>query len=338
MHVALYHDAVIPPPDYGGTERVIVWLARGLLSLGHQVTLIARPGPGSLPGVELIPIVSGEDWEKKLPASVDIAHLWAPPAREPSKPCVVTIGGVGKPGETFHPNTIFVSRSHAENHECLNYVHNGIDPDDFVSSSKRGDYAVFLAKASWSVKNVRGAIAVAKAAGMPIEILGSRELPFGLKRLQSALASIQGSSVSFRGMVGDAEKREALSRARALIFPVRWPEPFGLAVTESLASGCAVLATPYGSLPEIVTPDVGVLSTKGDELAAALRKSATFSPDRCRARVLAGFTHLDMARSYVAHYERVLSRGSLELKDGKAPRTRAGLDVTRLYDWSDPVS
>src|SRR4051812_35356188 len=108
MHIALYHDAVIPPLKYGGTERIVFWLAQALLKLGHEVTLVARPG-SHVPGAPLIEIGPNHHkpefhWEKRLPASVDLVHLQATPHRPPKKPFLVTIHGNGQLGERFLPN------------------------------------------------------------------------------------------------------------------------------------------------------------------------------------------------------------------------------------------
>jgi glycosyltransferase involved in cell wall biosynthesis len=326
MHVALIHDAVIPPLKYGGTERIVAWLARALNRLGHRTTLIARPG-SAVEGSRFIPIQP--DWESVVPSDVDLLHLWGTPGLPPKKAYVVTIQGNGRPGETFHRNTIFISRRHAENHGSTHFVHNGIDPDDYACDEKREDYAVFLAKASWSVKNLSGAIDVARRAGMRLEVLGSRDWPLGLQRLLPPIGGVR-----YHGMADDPCKREILRRARALLFPVRWHEPFGIAITEALASGCAVVGTPYGSLPEIVTPEVGTLSASASELAKAL-SVPRFSPKRCRERVSQGFTHLDMARSYVRYYEHVLAKGTIAADAPEAPRTRDGFVSQELLPWND---
>lgn len=332
MHVALYHDAVIPPRKYGGTERVIYWLIQGLRELGHRATLIARPGSHA-PGAEVIPIQE-RPWEALIPSDVDVVHLWSTPRTPPAaKPFVVTIEGNGQPDETFHPNTIFISRRHAENHGAAHFVYNGLDPEAYTCQQDRGGYLVFLAKASWKVKNLEGAVAVARAAGLPLEVLGSRDWPAGLHRL---LPRIRG--VRYHGMVDDARKREILSRARALLFPVRWHEPFGIAVTEALASGCPVLGTPYGSLPEIVTPAVGLLTARGREIVDVLRDgedTKRFTPERCRRRVFEGFTHLDMARAYLRHYQAVLETG--KLSDAKeSPKAGVEASGRGLLDWTSP--
>lgn len=282
-----------------------------------------------MPGSRILAIREGEDedLESILPNDVDVLHLWSTPRSAPRRPFLVTIEGNGQEGETFHPNTAFISRKHAENHGATEFVYNGLDTTAFEYDLERKDYAVFLAKASWSVKNLEGAIAIARAAKLRLEVLGSRDWPLGLQR---RLPAIRG--VKYRGMVGDAEKREVLRAARALLFPVRWHEPFGIAITEALASGCPVFGTPYGSLPEIVTPEVGVLSANGQELANALRSADKYDPSKCRARAQA-FDAAVMARAYLPLYERV-RRG--EKLHSAAPRTKsiAGLSSKNLLPWT----
>src|SRR5882724_2406995 len=165
MHVVLYKSGsvAIPPRLYGGTERVIYWLGKALIELGHRVTLIANPRSG-IPGAELRPLSPDEKdpraWVKLIPDSADIVHLWDHAKPDGDKPCMVTVEVNGRPGATYHPNTVFVSRKHAANHGSHHFVHNGLDVDEYESSGRRGDYAVFLAKARWPVKNLAGAIQI----------------------------------------------------------------------------------------------------------------------------------------------------------------------------------
>jgi len=331
MHIALYHDALIPPGKYGGTERIVFWLAQALLTLGHEVTLVARPGSHvtwNSKAAHWIDSTSNEaDWESRLPASVDIIHLQATPHLPPKKPFIVTIHGNGQPGERFLPNTVFLSRKHAENHGAQVYVPNGINPDEYPCDPVRENYLVFLAKASWKVKNLAGAVELARAAELPLYVMGSREWPFRLQRRLPAFGGIR-----YLGMVDDEEKKTYLRKAKALLFPVRWHEPFGIAITEALASGCAVFGTPYGSLPEIVTPEVGYLSSNASELLRAL-KEASFTPANCRSRVLRGLTHLDMARSYVSLYEKVL-RGETLNPTETAPCSQFQTSAQALLPYS----
>ena len=109
-----------------------------------------------------------------------------------------------------------------------------------------------------------------------------------------------------------------------------------IVLNEALVSGCYVVGTPYGCLPEIVTPDVGVLSIKADELAEAVKNPQRFDPQACRNRILhGGLTHLDMARKYLEFYERILTRGSLGEAGEPAPATRPGFVAKQLLPWED---
>jgi glycosyltransferase involved in cell wall biosynthesis len=326
MHIALYHDALIPPPKYGGTERIVYWQARELARRGHRVTLIAQPG-SHVPGAAWVEAPPGDRWEEAVPADADLVHCWSTPFRVPRRPYVVTIQGNGKPGERFLPNTLFISARHARNHGAAYFVHNGIDPEDYPCDGQRQERLVFLAKASWKVKNLAGAIEIARAAGLPLEVLGSRDLPLRLHRWLPAWRGVR-----YRGMVGDAEKRQVLRSARALLFPVRWHEPFGIAIIEALAAGCAVYATPYGSLPEIVTPQVGALSDRAEDLLAHLTRRERPSPSDCRKRVLDAFSSSRMAEQYLGFYAEVLARGRLG-PDAGEPRTVSDRPPEELLPW-----
>ena len=327
MHILLYHNAVIPPPKYGGTERVIYYLAKALALLGNRVSLIAREG-SVVPGVEVIPLPKNNapDWQTLIPKSTDILHLWSTPGNLPRIPFLVTIEGNGQVRERFHPNTVFVSAKHAANHGSENFVHNGIDPEDFQWDEKKDDYFVFLAKANWKVKNLKGAIELSRAANIPLEVMGSREWPLQIHRLFP-----RWGGVHYRGMVGDIEKRQVLRKAKALLFPVLWHEPFGVAIIEALASGCAVFGTPYGSLPEIITPEVGKLSSSADDLLMALSQF-DYSPSACRKRVYEGFTHINMAEKYLTYYKRILDKGTLQT-NGKEVQALSSVPPETLLPW-----
>lgn len=336
MHITLYKPGKIPIPPrlYGGTERYIYWLGQALLALGHRVTLIAN-AESRLPGAELRALPPEEKnplaWLKLIPDSTDIVHFHEQPRGPVPKPYLLTIHGNGVPGEQFPPNTVFVSQRHAANHGSRHFVYPGVNPDDFRFSEKREDYALFLAKARWKVKNFHGAVTAARRAGLELRVVGSRDWPL---RLQRWLPRIRG--VRYYGLLGRPEKEELLARARCLIFPVRWEEPFGLAVTEALVSGAYVVATPYGSLPEIVTQETGVLSARMVELAEAVKQPQPFSPAACRNRVLhGGFTHLDTARKYLDYYERILTRGALGENGEPAPATKPGFMAKHLLPWEN---
>lgn len=333
MHITFIHDAVIPPLAYGGTERIIYWLADVLVQRGHRVSIVARKG-SRLNGAQIIPLENAQngDAHSLIPRDTDVVHLWGTPSAAPPYPFLVTIEGNGRPGETFHRNTVFISKRHAENHLANVFVYNGIDLTFCRSESKREPYLAFLAKASWKVKNLEGAIAVAKRIGLPLKVMGSRNYPLNIQRLSRYFSK----QVHFVGMVGDAEKIEILSRAQALVFPVRWHEPFGIAITEALACGCPVLGTPYGSLPEIITEDVGILSDNADELARGfLNRFATSKFDRelCIRRVKTFFSADQMADRYLELYLQVKETGFVP-NQPEEPRTRDGFVSNELLPWS----
>jgi glycosyltransferase involved in cell wall biosynthesis len=102
-----------------------------------------------------------------------------------------------------------------------------------------------------------------------------------------------------------------MESSKGLVFPVRWNEPFGLAIIESLFSGCPIFGTPYGSLPELVPPEVGFLSASSDELAEAMKDSQQWKPQVCRDYAVENFNSKKMALSYVEIYERVLAGETL---------------------------
>jgi glycosyltransferase involved in cell wall biosynthesis len=169
------------------------------------------------------------------------------------------------------------------------------------------DYFHFLGKAAWKVKNVRGAIDVIKATrNERLKVIGGYRL-----NLNMGFRLTLSTRVGFCGMVGGAEKNALLAGSKGLIFPVRWSEPFVLALAESLYFGCPVFGTPYGSLPEILQSDVGFLSNNCHELAQAVENSAQISRKRCHEYARETFNAKQMAAAYIEKYTTVLNGVSL---------------------------
>lgn len=296
MRVALIHDAQFPVVGYGGTERVVWWLAKGLAEKGVDVLLVCKEGSSS-PFGKTIPI---QDFSEKM---VDLVHHFNTPPKHPSKPYVVTIGGNGKPGETYLPNTVFVSQNHAERHGAVAFVYNGLDPDEYQYREIKKNTLTFLAKASWKVKNVKGAIRLARKSHHPLQIFGGKRLLLNHWR-----------GVDWMGTVSGTVKAQALAESSGLLFPVLWNEPFGIAVIEAMVSGTPVLATRLGSLPELINPQVGKLCGSDEEFLNAIDHLSSFKPRDCRDWVLEKFTYRQMANSYLQKYERVLSGERLNPK------------------------
>jgi len=163
-------------------------------------------------------------------------------------------------------------------------------------------YAHFLGNAAWRVKNVQGAIRVARQAGKRLVVMGGNRL-----NLKMGFRFTADPRVRFAGMVGGEKKLSLLRNSSALVFPVRWHEPFGLAVIESLYFGCPVFATPYGAIPELVDKDSGLLSNHADALAAGLKNAHAFNRRHCHQRAVELFNARRMMLDYVRLYETVLN-------------------------------
>jgi len=309
VKILFVHKACIPVFAYGGTERVIWDLGKGLTELGHQVTYMVPVGSRCDFG-QIIFIDQKRPLMEQIPRGYDVVHFQFNPQSEPEYPYLVTEHGNSKQANPFPPNTVFVSANQARRYGATHFVHNGLNWSAYGSVSEMLDrpfrrddasYWHFLAKGSWPVKNLVGAINVARQAGTRLQVMGATRL-----NISRSFRWTWSPRVQFHGMVGGQKKKDILASSNGLIFPVRWPEPFGLAVIESLYFGNPVLATPYGALPEIVTPETGLLSNEPFQLAQAIELS-NWDRRACHERAVRLFDHLSMARGYLEMYDRVHS-------------------------------
>lgn len=301
MRIALVHDALFPVQTYGGTERVVWWLAKGLSERGVDVVLVCKPG-SKCPYARVVTADFSRPIENQI-EDIDLFHYFDTLERKPESPYVVTIGGNGKPGQTYLPNTIFVSQNHAQRHQSDSFIHHGLDPQDYIFQTQKKSHLLFLAKTSWKVKNVENAVQIAQAANQPLRIVGGKKWLFS-KRGQ----------VRWLGMLGGPDKAGEIAQAKALIFPIIWNEPFGLAVIESLISGTPVIATRRGSMPELLHPDVGVLCEHFSDFVNAVASMRSISAKRCRDFAMEHFHYLTMCQNYQIQYERVLNGHLLNLE------------------------
>jgi glycosyltransferase involved in cell wall biosynthesis len=306
MHVLLVNYARIPVFAYGGTERVIWDLAWGLTQLGHQVTFLAPEG-SHCDFAKVLVFDTERPLKEQIPKNVDIVHFQFQPDFDLDSdfdlPYLMTEHG-NYNRKPFRPlNTVFVSRDHAARHNSKEFIYNGLNwdaygPVDFSAARKNFH---FLGKAEWSVKNVKGAIEVAKKAKVTLDVLGGDRFNF-----RRGFRMTFSRRIIFHGMVGGEEKFRLLNGSQGLIFPTRWHEPFGLCMIESLYFGCPVFGTTYGALPELITGDVGLLANSAKELALAVREKQ-FDPKVCHELARDTYNALAMVRGYVAAYERILN-------------------------------
>ena len=305
MHILFINRSMIPVFAYGGTERVIWDLGLALVKMGHRVSYLV-PSGSQCPFGQVIEIQEEVDWQSQIPADVDVVHFQFNPGLELTldRPWLMTQHGNSQVGELLPVNTVFVSRNHAQRHGAESYVHNGLDWSSYGApdlQTSTADYFHFLGKAAWRVKNVKGAIEVCRGAHQKLVVMGGTRL-----NIKRGFRFTWSPSISFLGMVGGEQKFEVMRHSKGLVFPVRWHEPFGLAVIESLYYGCPVFSTPYGALPELVTEECGTLSAHRSELSQALNER-TFDREACHQRAVQIFNSDVMAASYLTMYERVMA-------------------------------
>lgn len=305
MHIVLASNQILPAKGYGGPERVIVALVRGLVALGHRITLLAPPGSqvaeATVVGVTPKKLADVAELTRAVPSDADVLHShFALPNVPDGMPFVKTVHRNLKPGEKPPKNSIFLSRDHARRHGSEVFVYNGLDPAEYFARrfAKRPDqYDLFLGKLH-RAKGYHWAIEAARQTGHRLIVAGGWRPTFT-------------GSIKYVGEVENGAKVALLSRARCLWNPAEWDEPFGLVTIEALLSGTPVLGTRRGALPELITPQVGAISDKMDEMIAAAETIHTRDPLACRAHAERYFTHMVMAEEYVRMYRHLLESGTL---------------------------
>ena len=320
----------IPAPAYGGTETVVDTLARGLHAAGHEVLLVCHPA--STCPVPRASVVPAEDTVRMGRASIELEHaigayqlvqdcdvvhdhtLAGPvySARFPELPVVATnhmpfsrtmtaIFGAA----ASHVGLIAISHSHAASTTLpiAGVVHHGVDLTEFPIGSGDGGYVAVLSRMT-PEKGVHRAIAIARAAGLQLRIAAKMRELHEREYFDEFVRPHLGDDVIYLGELGAADKRELLGGAAALLNPIGWPEPFGMAMVEALACGTPVVGCPQGAAPEIVLDGVtGFLSDDDDELAARLREIHRIDRAACRRRVAEHFSAESMVAGHLRVYE-----------------------------------
>ena len=303
MHIVIVHNSKIPVIAYGGTERVIWYLARELVKMQHKITFLVERG-SYCPFAEVIVYDQNKPLNIQIPESADLVHIHFQPKEIIDFPHLITVHGNLPESTVFYQNTNFVSRNHAKRYNANAFVYNGLDWNDYNQPDLKNErrFVHFLGKAAWRVKNVKGAIEIAKRNKTEIKILGGYRF-----NVKMGTRFTTTKYASFYGMVGAKKKNEILNHSKGLIFPVLWHEPFGLAIIESLYFGCPILGTKYGALPELITPEFGFLSNSQDELIKAFQNLNNFNRKLCHEYALDLFNAKTMAGNYMKLYECILN-------------------------------
>ncbi|XAS68543.1 glycosyltransferase family 4 protein [Micrococcaceae bacterium Sec5.7] len=320
----------VPPRSYGGTESVIDTLARGLADAGHEVLLAASgdstcpvPRVPGLPCADTTTLGSGREEIRHVVRSyramtdVDVLHdhTLAGPLyrhRPPGVPLVTTNHGPFMPDlndlyRAMSADAAVVAISHhqastARNFTVARVIHHGIDVGSVPTGSGSGQYACFLGRMHPS-KGLREAIMIARRAQMPLLIAAKMHDKAEHEYFATVIKPLLGPDAEYLGELDAEAKYRLLGDAVALLSPLQWPEPFGLAAIEALATGTPVVSTPRGAAPEIVTDGLtGFLRTDERDLASALQNAASLDRRDCRRSVEERFSALIMVQLHLQLY------------------------------------
>jgi hypothetical protein len=330
----------VPPKGYGGIEWVVALLADGLAEAGHDVTLFAtgdsqtkarleyvfEQAPGSAAINDIVLDTTHTLFSLQHAAErFDVLHVHSPfstlaASVETGVPTVHTLHGSFVPEMTRLYSFVahrawFVAISEAQKrfNDDLRYggvVYNGIDMSSYPLQQEKEDFVLFLGRAA-PEKGWRRAIDAAVAAGERLVSAVKISHPTEQEEWKNNVEPILPSDFEVLGEITLEEKVSLLRRAKAVLFPIDWAEPFGLVMTEAMACGTPVIATPRGSVPEVVEDGVtGWIVDVEDYAAQAadrLTRVSEIDPLACRERVQRLFSKEAMVAGYERVFERAVS-------------------------------
>jgi glycosyltransferase involved in cell wall biosynthesis len=327
----------VPPRLYGGTERIVSYLTEELVRLGHDVTLFASGD--SITSAELAPCCSRAlrldptvrdtiphfmlmiDKVRERAKEFDVLHFHVdlfhfPLFRSLAARTLTTLHGRQDLGDLkpFYSRfaempLVSISDDQRKPLPHANFVatiHHGLPADLHHPSFEQGKYLAFLGRVSPEKRPDR-AIRMARAARIPLKIAAKVDKVDEDYFRNDILPLIDGSDVEFIGEINEREKTKFLGEAAALLFPVDWPEPFGLVMIEAMACGTPVLAFRCGSIPEVIEDGItGRIVDSEEEGIAALPGILSCDRRVVRRRFEERFTATRMAQDYVSAYRRLL--------------------------------
>lgn len=328
----------VPPPAYGGIEAVVADLAEGLVERGHDVVVLGAGAGGtsarhvavwpepqsSRLGDPLIELVHAAKVQRLLDElDVDLVHehtlggsLTAAARRVP------TLATVHGPVEgdlrtlydelgTSLPLVAISDRQRqlAPELAWIDTVPNALRLDSWPFCSQKEDFLLFLGRFH-PEKGPHLALDAAHEAGLPLVLAGKCQEPLEREYFAREIAPRLRATDHVFGVADAVAKRDLLRRARCLVFPVQWEEPFGMVMIEAMACGTPVVALRRGAVPEVVDDGVtGLLCDRPDELAAAVTQVSHLDPADCRRRVAERYTVEHLAAGYERAYRRLLAQG-----------------------------
>jgi glycosyltransferase involved in cell wall biosynthesis len=348
----------VPPPRYGGLERVVALLADGLHERGHEVTVFAA-GDSTIAG-RLVPVVPRALWEIGFSGDVrpyirrvaemalarasgfDVIHSHLEQhgfalARRSRVPVVSTMHGrldEGPAAEAlrYERDMALIAVSHSQRrwqpeHNWLATIHNAILPATAVGDGA-GGYLCFVGRVT-PEKGIADAIELARRVGLPLR-LAAKVYDAGERAhyVQVVEPAIRDGVVEFVGELGREERDALYAGALATVMLGEWPEPFGLVAAESLAVGTPVIARRAGALVEIVRPGIdGYIVDSVAGAVAALGRVGALDRAVIRAGTVRRFSAERMVRQYEAAYHRLLALAELDARRATPPPFRLGRTV-----------
>ena len=357
----------VPPKAYGGTERVVSYLTEALVAAGHEVTLFAsgdsvtraRLAPMAERSLRLDP--ARPDWIMWHTMMIDrvfeqahrfdvlhfhIDFLHYALAQRCAQPCVTTMHGRLDLKDLLPLHTHFqahplvsISNSQRVPLSQANWcgtVYHGLPMQMYEFQPEPQDYFAFVGRIS-PEKRVDRAIEIAIACNTRLRIAAKVDAADQAYFEGTIRPMLDHPLIEFVGEIGDAQKSEFMGRARALLFPIDWPEPFGLVMIESLACGTPVIAYERGSVPEVLQHGVtGFIVRNQQEAIDAARRIGTIDRRRCREVFEKRFSADKMAARYVQVYQALIdARKPAPEETGQG--TRAGATLAHGNDIQGPA-
>lgn len=327
----------VPPSGYGAVEAVVAYLVDALVDRGHHVTLIGagqhgtraqrffgsyEVSPGERLG-ELLPEVMHAAYASRVLEECDVDvvhdHTLAGPllARGRLTPTLATVHGpvndeLGDYYRALGDTVRLVAISNAQRAGAPDLswtatVHNAVRADAFPFRAAKENFVLFLGRFNPD-KAPHLAIEAARAAGLPITLAGKCSEPAERAYFAQEVKPRLGPDTTLLGIVDATAKRDLLTRAACLIFPICWEEPFGLVPIEAMACGTPVVALRRGAVPEIVVSGrTGIVVDHPGELVGAITQARALDPAACREHVETNFTVHAMAAGYEAAYRQALA-------------------------------
>jgi glycosyltransferase involved in cell wall biosynthesis len=324
----------VPPKLYGGTERVVSYLTEELVRQGHEVTLFASGDSVTSAQLEsgcrealrlsrtcvdplahhtimLDKVLERADGFDILHFHTDYAHF--PATRSLQLPTVTTLHGrldlpdlVPLYKQFARQPLVSISQSQREPLGNVNWVanvHHGLPIHMYRPYHNAGEYLAFLGRISPEKRPDR-AIRIAQRVGMPLKIAAKID-DVDRQYFETVIRPLlDHPGVEFVGEINEKQKNEFLGSAFAYLFPIDWPEPFGLTMIEAMACGTPTIAFDCGSVPEVIDDGLtGFIVTSEEQAVQALKRVSGLNRARCRATFERRFTVCRMAKAYVSVYE-----------------------------------